>query len=263
MQVKQLILLVSSILFLQSCTTTKNSTKESDKQTDYQALVAGKWILGSINDAPINRSIVLPTLEIDSKQMKVSGSGGCNSYSGTIEKLLPAVIQFGPILNTTKACINKNIESDYLAALNESKTYKIEGANLIFYNKKGKEILSYLKQEKKEANQRLHDIWITKRIDGNPVDRKTALPNLEINLTENKVFGSDGCNNYTGSIKEVSDSKLLLGILASTKKMCPEMELTQKFNTAITKVVAYKLEGLNLILLDKNGQEVLAFLKGD
>ena len=78
-----------------------------------------------------------------------------------------------------------------------------------------------------------------------------------------KVFGNNSCNNYTAEIKEVSDTQIVFGNIASTKKMCRKMEVADRFDKAISKVSAYKIDGLNLILLDNNGEEVLAFLKGD
>ncbi|WGU67716.1 META domain-containing protein [Capnocytophaga canimorsus] len=48
-----------------------------------------------------------------------------------------------------------------------------------------------------------------------------------------------------------------------TAKLCPEMEIANQYNQAMEKVTSYKLEELNLTLYDAQGNEVLAFIKGD
>ncbi len=237
--------------------------EELDKQPDHRALVKGKWILNRFNEGPVNRSVTLPTMEITLNEMSVSGSGGCNMYSGPIEQLSSGIIRFGNMASTRKACFNKNIESEYLKAMGKVKTYQIKESNLIFYNEEGKEILSYMKQEEQVANYRLHDIWTAVRINRNPINRMVKTPRLEINLKKNKIFGNDGCNEFSGPIKEISDTRLIFGNIVSTRKMCREMDITDSFNEAMHKVTSYKIEKLTLILTDSNGKEVLAFLKGD
>lgn len=237
--------------------------KELEKQVDYGVLVDGQWILAQMDDKPINRSVKLPEMEIKFSQMQVSGTGGCNNYSGKINKLTSNTIQFGKLLNTQKACANKNIEQEYLEALNTVNAYQITGGNLIFYNKTGEKVLSFIKKVEVTANPRLHDIWAAIRISGNPINRMVAVPRMEIHLKDMKVMGYDGCNEYTGEIKEISESKLVFGKMASTKKMCPNKDVVDMFNAAMDKVAMYKMGGLNLMLLDANGKELLVFLKVD
>ncbi len=120
-----------------------------------------------------------------------------------------------------------------------------------------------IEEKSNKPNQRLHDIWGVKRINGKPINRKMDIPGMEIDLIKMRVLGSDGCNNYNGFIKEVSDTKIVFDKIASTRKMCRDMEISGKFNAAIKKVKGYRLKELNLILVDETGKEVLAFVKGD
>ena len=48
------------------------------------------------------------------------------------------------------------------------------------------------KKSSHEVNQRLNDIWVAKRINGNAITESDYRPTLEINLKENKIYGSDG-----------------------------------------------------------------------
>jgi len=234
--------------------------KELDQQPDKRVIIDGKWSLARLNDHPINKKVSLPQLEIRLSQMRIGGFGGCNNYSAAIQKLTGDSIQLGPLMSTKKACLKDHIENEYYQALKSVTTYKVEGDKLIFFNKEGNKVLTFLKFV--EASQRLHDIWNATRIMGEPVSREASVPRLEINLTKMKVFGTDGCNNYTGTIEKVTDEKIEFSQMASTRKMCPDMQVPDRYLKAISQVSGYKLNGLNLILLDHLGKEVLTLLKG-
>lgn len=237
--------------------------KELEKKADYRVKINGDWMLNRINDAPIDKSVKIPSMAINLSQMQVGGNGGCNNYTGKITNLTSNTIKFGNLANTNRACINRNIESDYFNALNAVNTFQIDGDNLVFYNEKGNKVLSYLKAIKTEPSKQIHDIWTAVRINGNPINRMTPTPRMEINLTNMKVGGSDGCNEFSGDIKEVTDTQITFGTIASTKKMCREMETAESFNKAMNQVASYRLQERNLILMDADNKEVLAFLKGD
>lgn len=260
MNSRQSLLLIIGLLICQACAKQQNIT---DTDENYRDVIAGKWVLARINDNDLHSSIPLPQLEISLTDMNVLGSGGCNRYAGKIAQLTANTIQLNDLSMTEMACSKKHIEDDYFKALMEINTYKVKGKYLTFYNKEGKNVLSYMKVEDHTVKQQLHDIWAAIRIGGHPINRMQAVPSLEINLTEMTILGTDGCNNYTATIKETSATTLSFGPLASTRKICPDMEIPNKFNAMMQKVSTYKLEGLNLILLDEEGKEVLRFLKVD
>ncbi len=116
---------------------------------------------------------------------------------------------------------------------------------------------------KTPVNQRLHDIWIVKKINGEPVEKTRKTPILEINLTTMKIHGNDGCNEFSGNIKSISDTKMQLQKIRETEIGCPNMQESAQFNTNIQQAFTYQLKGLNLIFFDENGKELLLFLKGD
>ena len=115
---------------------------------------------------------------------------------------------------------------------------------------------------------RIHDIWALEAIDGKTVERpndndRMQIPSIEINLTEMRIMGTDGCNNFHGSIKNIEEDELKLGPIAATMKMCYNIEIPNKFNVAINKVDTYKIENLKLYFFDENGKELLRFKKVD
>ncbi len=114
----------------------------------------------------------------------------------------------------------------------------------------------------------LHDIWVLEAIKGKPIlspGNNTVLinPSIEINITEMKIMGTDGCNQFSGSIKNVEEGILEFGNLAATMKMCINMDIPDNFNKAISKVRKYKIEKLKLTFFDDTGSEILLFKKVD
>ncbi len=231
-----------------------------EKQKDTRAELNGTWTLTQINNTTIKTGTPIPSITIDLTKRKLSANGGCNSFAGEIESITKSEITLGIIIGTKRACLNKNIENDFRKALDNIKAYQVQDETLTFFNESGNKILTFTKGE---INQRLHDIWVATRINGQAVQETSPMPSLEINLTKMAILGNDGCNDYHGLIQELTDSKLVFGNIASTLKLCEEMETPGKFNNAMINVRSYKLEGLNLILFDENGKEVLSFLKVD
>lgn len=238
--------------------------RELDRRPDPRSGLRGEWTLARLRGNPLNRMVVLPTLAIDLAGRHISGSGGCNTYSGPIEGLGWEALSLGNIVRTERACINENIESEYYQALAEVSRFGFADDLLVFFNEAGEQLLSYMpKQESQEAPQQLHDIWAATRIEGSPIDRSSPTPSLEIHLDKMRIMGNDGCNQYNGAIEAATATQLAFGPLAATKKMCRDMDVPNRYNRALQRVAAFRLEGLTLTLLDADGAEVLTFLKVD
>jgi heat shock protein HslJ len=114
----------------------------------------------------------------------------------------------------------------------------------------------------------LHDIWVLDAIENRSIQspgNNTVLitPSIEINITEMTIMGTDGCNQFSGSIKNVEPGIVEFGNLASTMKICINMEIPDNFNKAMAQVKKYRRDGLKLHLLDGLGAELLTFKKVD
>lgn len=75
----------------------------------------------------------------------LSGSGGCNSYSGTWE-VQDGSIAIGPVAATLMACADMEVqdqETRYLALLGEADTYRIDAGTLVMFDAAGIRILQY------------------------------------------------------------------------------------------------------------------------
>ena len=103
------------------------------------------WVLESIKDLQANEKNYmkgLPTLEINIKEMSFSGSGGCNSINGKIESKGDN-IKFGPVISTRMMCPG-NYESEFLTALNNAESFKIEN-NRLYLMQSGKGVMVFKK----------------------------------------------------------------------------------------------------------------------
>jgi heat shock protein HslJ/uncharacterized membrane protein len=103
---------------------------------------------------------------------------------------------------------------------------------------------------------RLHDIWAIEQVNGtsiNPADYRKNAPKLEINVNEQRAFGSDGCNTFRGSVYN-EENRLYFGPLASTMMACiVNKEISVAINTVLaTKNLTYTIENNRLNLFDKD-----------
>lgn len=114
-------------------------------------------------------------------------------------------------------------------------------------------------------NFRLHDIYAIREVDGmivNPQDYTKNAPNLEINATENRVFGHDGCNSFRGGIKFKPETLVFMP-LASTMMACiKNQEISHKIGQVLKGEVQYKFEDNRLAFYRQN-KKVMVLQKVD
>ena len=92
--------------------------------------------------------------------------------------------------------------------------------------------------------------WIVTSLLGNTLNANDLEMGVSsLNFSEDgKLFGSTGCNNFTGSYKLVG-TKLSLNPSAMTKMFCPG-DTEQNFLKAINQVTNLKMDGSTLNLLN-------------
>jgi heat shock protein HslJ len=237
--------------------------EESEKKKDTRLLLQGDWQVESIKGQSKSPDSKALSLSFDLKDMKINGFAGCNSYQGSMKLIGLGGIVFGDLLNTLSICENLAIEDNYLGALREVKAFKVAHSKLYLQDKEGQSQLVFTKMDKTKNSIRINDIWSAVRIEGNPINRMVSVPRLEINTSEMKIYGNDGCNEYFGSISELTEKRIAVGNIGSTRKMCPDMEIPQRYNNALSKVEAYLFDKQILVFKDSEGNEVLAFMKAD
>lgn len=122
--------------------------------------------------------------------------------------------------------------------------------------------------EKRDTKMMLHDIWVLYEMGGKVIDPKSIAPGnnrpqLEINLTTMRIMGNDGCNEIMGKINLAGETRLEIGTLGGTKKLCPDTETPQIFKGMLKNTRQYRIEKLKLALMDQSGNVMMRFQKVD
>jgi heat shock protein HslJ len=190
---------------------------------------------------------------------QVSGSSGCNRYSGGFEANDTA-LKVGPLASTQMACEQPTgvmeQEQQYLAALQNSATYEIKGDTLTIRDASG----AMQVVAKVNAPTGLSGTWWMVMNYNNGKQAVVGLiTDSEISLnfgTDGWVGGNSGCNTYSGGY-EASGTALRIDPLASTQMFCDKpagvMEQEHQYLTALQNAATYEIAGSKLTIRDAGG----------
>ena len=177
----------------------------------------------------------------------LSGSAGCNNYSGVYEVDGDKIkIELGPL--TMMFCEEPDgtmeQETAYLQALETATTYKILGDVLVLKNEAGQEVLKY------QASDLVGFLWMWLEFLENN-DTRTAPDNpgdytLEF-FPDGNVHLQADCNNASGRYT-VDGNQLDIEIMISTLAACPPESLSDEYIQLINDAVIYFREGDFLFL---------------
>ena len=141
-------LMITLAIAMAACSATKTDNNATDTtataaQQGQAALVVDlfdkEWKLKELN----GQAIVLDTTFKREPQMvfqkeggKLTGNGGCNSFSGTYQLKGDNGIELSEGVATMMACPNLKIEGEFFAALKLVKSYRIENSSLLLESDK-------------------------------------------------------------------------------------------------------------------------------
>ncbi len=131
---------LAAALTLTACSLTQPSSPSTPKVD----LTGGTWQVRNINGAAVGDE-AKSTLQFGNDG-RVSGRGGCNGYSGTVE-ISGASMIIGQLISTKMACAPPamNQETDFLAALQATRSYRMDGMTLVLSDATGKSRLSLVR----------------------------------------------------------------------------------------------------------------------
>ncbi len=233
-----------------------------EEKQDYLQALSQNWVLNDFQGVEVNTEMTLPSLKLDAKNGKAYGFSGCNNLTGQISSLSDSNIAFGEFAMTRKMCPNFQLENAFVAFLSGDLNYEVTKGQLIL-SKEGESAKMVFVKNNPNPDKTLNDIWVVTKIKKKKLANPDNAPNIEINLGAKTILGSDGCNNYRGSISEIDSSKLKFGPLMGTKKMCVDMTDSSNFNAAMSEVSSYKVGDLKLTFYDANSRELISFKKVD
>jgi heat shock protein HslJ len=115
---------------------------------------------------------------------------------------------------------------------------------------------------------RLNDIWVLDSLFGEAQDVSTIqegqrFAQLEFHISEQRVLGYDGCNNFNGGFATLSEDEVSFGVMAATRKMCGGVILPDLFNYALLRTKRYEIKNLKLYLYDEDGALLMVLRKID
>ncbi|MDC6365311.1 MULTISPECIES: META domain-containing protein [Flavobacteriaceae] len=109
------------------------------------------WILEEMGGRQVSKSDFngneVPYFQMDLKNYTFSGLAGCNRMNGSFvfEK---GVLKFPQVATTKMACPNVKAETEFLTALQNSASYKIDNKKLMLFNKEQNQLLTFFSRNK-------------------------------------------------------------------------------------------------------------------
>lgn len=111
----------------------------------------------------------------------------------------------------------------------------------------------------------LHDIYVVQEIKGTVVlgDSLTKSPTMEIFVSERRIAGTDGCNNYFASIETLTETEITFSPAGATRMLCPDMAIPDLFTDALAEVKTYTKANGQVALMNPSEETVLLLKKID
>lgn len=190
---------------------------------------------------------------------RVSGSAGCNNYTGGFEST-DTTLKVGALASTQRACIApegiNEQEAQYLAALQNSATYEIAGDTLTIRDSSG---AMQVTATKRAPTTLVGIAWNVTNYNNGKEAVVGLIADTKITLNfgaDGIVSGNSGCNTYSGGYTS-TDTTLKVEPLASTRMFCESpagvMDQEALYQTALQNAATYDISGNTLTIRDADG----------
>lgn len=238
--------LTGAALLLVSCGVQTTSDASEEPSPSSEGLIGAMWLLNDL-DGMAPADVAPVTLMFERYGGVVSGSAGCNRYSGTYE-LSGTSLEVAPELAVTRmACPEPvmEVESSYLAFLPEATNVSVEGERLTMTGADGAPVATFTAQSQNLAGTRWvitdfndHFGTVVSSIDG--TDPTVAF------VRDGTLNGTGGCNRFTAAYT-TGDGIITISSLAATKNKCAEPDgiiiQERRIKTALKTAATYLVEG--------------------
>lgn len=228
-----------------------SSTSAPDKSTN---LDGTEWVLTTM---PGRTLIADSFVTLRFEDGRVSGTDGCNRYSGAYTAS-DLQLQFdGSMATTMMACAEPLMEqaSAFMAALAQVRSYRIAAGQLVLLSASDALLANLQRQDQALAGT----AWQVTGINNGREAVVGVLSSTTLTMkfsADGKISGSAGCNNYVANYTFTA-ATLEIGPAAVTRKMCSNpatvMEQEQQFLKALETVATAQQEAGRLELRTKSG----------
>lgn len=226
-------------------------------------LDATGWILTELNGQSV---LVDPLVTLNFASGNLSGTDGCNHYSGTYSVSGNRFSAGKEILSTLMACEESIMQqaSAYMAALTGAVKYEIKGSNLSLLDESGAALAVFSAQSRELAGTS----WIVTGFNNGQQAVVSPIPDTKLTLTfdrDGKFSGSAGCNHYFGSLTIGKGDTLQISELGNSAMAClsPQnlMEQEAQFLQALRSIAAYRMDGNSLEFRTADDQIAVTLVK--
>jgi len=90
------------------------------------------WKLVKLNGKPIEAASREPFIRFTTEDNRVNGNSSCNMFNGKYELLEGNRIKFSPFAMTKMACMENNLESEFIQIIGKTVSYSLTSNELIF-----------------------------------------------------------------------------------------------------------------------------------
>lgn len=256
---KYILFLASALMVgiaLQSC---KSTSKVVPPSGNPPLDISGSWVLTTFDGQPALDvfKTKLPVLHIDQYDKTVSGNSGCNSISGTFT-FENGVFTASRLASTLMACLEQNLEDEYVKMLEQGSIVKINNGVMSFIQD-GKTIAKF---QKGIDQTLLYGNWTLTTLYGEDADtyfKTERKPTIEFSVQEQRLGGFAGCNRYN-STYVIEGESITIGPIVTTRMACPDMDGETKFIQALSDTSTMSASH-KTITFSKEGKVVAEFTR--
>jgi heat shock protein HslJ len=224
-------------------------------------LVGPVWTLTALNGQP-----PLPVTAITAEygaDGRVTGSSGCNNYSGPYE-VDGNKLSFGqPMASIMMACQPAVMaqEAVYMKALESVASYEIKDGKLTLYDGDKNAVAEFevVKQGLEGTS------WEVTSYDTGTGAVTSVIIGTEITANfgeDGQLTGSAGCNNYVAEYETDGNNITISSAVATTRKACQEegvMKQENAYLAALETADTYKITGMDMEMRTSEGSKVAGF----
>lgn len=258
-----LVVAVSTIALVGLAVSVAAASRVSADAVQASALTGKVWVVTSLSGkAPLKGTML--TSEFTNGKT-VSGSSGCNQYSGKYTVSGSKLRITGPLTSTRKACAKAiaRQEAGFQKALLSTRTYEVSGSTLTLRAAGGKAVLRF----KAQTQQLAGTSWVVNAYNNGKEAVVSVMAGTKLTATFSKdgnVEGFAGCNNYNATYKAAAP-KITFGPIISTQMHCAEpmgvSEQETAYLAALQTAATYRIEGKTLELRTAGGALAVELLR--
>jgi heat shock protein HslJ len=233
----------------------------SARAPDLPGLDGTAWVL---TELPGQTLAPRPAVTLQFAGDRVSGSDGCNRFSGRYS-VADGIFHVVPSLASTQMACPPEVSAQaqaFITALTSAASYRIEDRRLELLSAAGASLAALAAQSQELAGT----AWRATGINNGKGAVASVVSGSTVSLEfgpEGRASGTSGCNRYTAGYT-VDGPSLKFSQAASTRMMCADsgvMEQEQHFLRALESVATARVEGDRLELRTAAGAVALTLYR--